>query len=318
MLTVYVKSQDGRITPAADAQAALADPAVVWADLYQPTAAEETAVEEAFGIDAPTALERSALEESARFYQEDGALFLTATLLGRRDEGPFKADAVTFVLKGQKLVTVRTINPRAFDIGPSRSAARIERAADGPGVFLALLEALIERIADVLTEGAAEKTTLSSRILASESDGDLKAHLRTLGKLGEMAALAHDSLASLHRLCEHVSQVCSDYGLPRERLMLLLRDVEQLERTAEAQQNHLVFLLDATLGLVGAAQNNTLKALSVATIAFVPPTLIASIFGMNFEHMTWFHASWGPWVGFGLMLSAPAALFMLAKWRNWF
>jgi magnesium transporter len=318
MLTVYVKSSDGRIAPAANAQSALADPAAVWADLFQPTAAEEASVEEAFGIDAPTALERSALEESARFYQEDGALFLTATLLGRRDEGPFKADAVTFVLKGAKLVTVRTINPRAFDIGPSRSAARIERAADGPGVFLALLEALIERIADVLHEGAAEKTALSARILTSESNGDLKAHLRTLGKLGELAATAHDSLASLHRLCEHVTQVCHDYGLPRERLMLLLRDVEQLERTAEAQQNHLVFLLDATLGLVGAAQNNTLKALSVATIAFVPPTLIASIFGMNFEHMTWFQQSWGPWVGFGLMLAAPAALFTLAKWRNWF
>lgn len=318
MLTVYVKSPDGRIAPAANAQAALADPAAVWADLFQPTAAEEAAVEAAFGVDAPTALERSALEESARFYVEDGALFLTATLLGRRDEGPFISDAVSFVLKGAILVTVRTINPRAFDIGPSRSAARIERAADGPGVFLALLEALIERIADVLHEGAAEKTALSKRILASESNGDLKAHLRTLGKLGELAATAHDSLASLHRLCEHVTQVCQDYGLPRERLKLLLRDVEQLERTAEAQQNHLVFLLDATLGLVGAAQNNTLKALSVATIAFVPPTLIASIFGMNFEHMTWFQQPWGPWVGFGLMLAAPAALFTLAKWRNWF
>ena len=78
------------------------------------------------------------------------------------------------------------------------------------------------------------------------------------------------------------------------------------------------FLQDATLGLINAAQTNVLKALSLATIAFVPPTLIASIFGMNFEAMTWFKTGWGPWVGFALMFLAPAALFGIAKWRKWF
>jgi magnesium transporter len=72
------------------------------------------------------------------------------------------------------------------------------------------------------------------------------------------------------------------------------------------------------LGLINAAQTNVLKALSLATIAFVPPTLIASVFGMNFDYMTWFRAPWGPWVGMALMFAAPAALFGIAKWRKWF
>ena len=83
-------------------------------------------------------------------------------------------------------------------------------------------------------------------------------------------------------------------------------------------QPRLSYLQDAMLGLINAAQTNVLKALSLATIAFVPPTLIASIFGMNFDAMTWFRAPWGPWVGIAMMFAAPAALFAIAKWRRWF
>ncbi|NDC58245.1 MAG: hypothetical protein EBZ50_05355 [Alphaproteobacteria bacterium] len=114
------------------------------------------------------------------------------------------------------------------------------------------------------------------------------------------------------------SHVCGPYGVDPERMTALQRDVEQLERVCEAQQEQLTFLLDATLGLVGAAQNNSLRAISIATIVFAPPTLIASIFGMNFERLTWFQAPWGPNVAFGLMAGAAFGLLAIARWRRWF
>jgi magnesium transporter len=104
---------------------------------------------------------------------------------------------------------------------------------------------------------------------------------------------------------------CKAFGLTVERLTALHHDIEQLERAMEAFQEHLTFLQEGVLGLVGAS-------LSLATIAFVPPTLIASIFGMNFKAMTWFEAPWGPQVGFTMMVAAPAVLFAIAKWRRWF
>ncbi|MES1203064.1 MAG: CorA family divalent cation transporter, partial [Pseudomonadota bacterium] len=107
------------------------DPAAVWIDLENPTGDEEKAVETALSIDVLTPKERSAFEESARFYEENGALFLTATLLGRRDEGPFVSGAVTFILAKDKLVTVRQIRPRAFEIGQTRASARIGSAETG-------------------------------------------------------------------------------------------------------------------------------------------------------------------------------------------
>jgi magnesium transporter len=128
----------------------------------------------------------------------------------------------------------------------------------------------------------------------------------------------HDALSSIQRLFVYARAIKNKYGLDTSRVSTLARDVGELERIAEAMQPRLAYLQDAMPGLINAAQTNVLKALSLATIAFVPPTLIASIFGMNFDAMTWFRAPWGPWVGIAMMIAAPAALFAIAKWRRWF
>ncbi|MDZ4776660.1 MAG: CorA family divalent cation transporter [Alphaproteobacteria bacterium] len=321
MIEIYQRDADGVVRRADDCEIALTQAGLVWIDLDDPTETEERRVETALGIDVLTASERSAMEESARFYEENGALYLTTTLLGRRDEGPFRSGPVTFILtKDGTLVTVRHIRPRAFEIGEGRSSARIERARDGGDVMIALIEGCVERISDVIQESTASAHALSAEIFAENgSTPDLPTSLRTLGRLGMLAALGHDSLSSLQRAVAFSSAMKPEArGLHVTRLTALRRDIEQLERAIEAFQSHLTFLQEATLGLVNAAQSNTLKALSLATMAFVPPTLIASIFGMNFETMDWFKAPWGPWAGFVLMFIAPAALFAIAKWRRWF
>ncbi|MBT9444792.1 MAG: hypothetical protein IV086_03730 [Hyphomonadaceae bacterium] len=321
MIEIYRRDADGAVRRASDCEIALTQSGLVWIDLDDPNDAEEQHVETTLGVDVLTAAERSAMEESARFYEEAGALYLTTTLLGRRDEGPFLSGPVTFILTGKgTLVTVRHISPRAFDIGHGRSSARIERAAGGADVMVALIEGCVERIADVLQESTHSAHALSAQVFA---EGDAAPHLpttlRTLGRLGTLTALSHDSLSTLRRAVAYAAQTPpKPYGLDMGKLVALGHDIEQLERAVEAFQNHLTFLQEATLGLVGAAQSNTLKALSLATIAFVPPTLIASIFGMNFQAMSWFKTEWGPWVGFTLMAAAPATLFGIAKWRRWF
>ena len=321
MIAVYQRMSDGAVRPAADCDIALTQTGLVWIDLHNPTDEEESQVEAALGVDVLTPKERSAFEDSARFYQEKGALYLTVTLMGRRDDGPFRTDAVTFILTARHtLVTVRRIRPRAFDIGPGRASARIENAASGADVLMALLEGCVERIADVLQESIAGANTLSMSIFSDDdSVPDLRVSLRTLGRLGTITALGNDSLSSLQRAAAYATHVDNaTIGVGRERLHALRRDIEQLERAVEAFQNHLTFLQEGMLGLVGANQNNALKALSLATMAFVPPTLIASIFGMNFKAMTWFDAPWGPRAGFFLMLIAPAILLAIARWRKWF
>lgn len=290
----------------------------LWFDLESPTDEEEARVEATLRIDVPIPSERAAFEESARFYEEGEALHLTITLLGRRDEGPFVSGAVTFILTKNKLVTVRAIRPRAFEIGEKRASARVGSAQTGAEVMLALLEGAGERLADVLSEQTRAAEALAIRVFGETDTLDLRQSLQELGRIGAMVALVHDALSSIQRLFVYARAYTDRYGFDRSRVTALARDVGELERIAEALQPRLAYLQDAMLGLINAAQTNVLKALSLATIAFVPPTLIASIFGMNFDHMTWFRAPWGPWVGVAMMFAAPAALFAIAKWRRWF
>ncbi|MEQ1818004.1 MAG: CorA family divalent cation transporter [Terricaulis sp.] len=307
-----------RVIAKGGAEVACEDAAALWYDLESPDEGEEREVEASLGIDVPTPAERAAFEESARYYEERDALHLTATLLGRRDEGMLVSGAVTFILAKGKLVTVRQVRPRAFDIGQGRASARIGSSQTGADVLMALVEGAAERLADVLAEATRDANLLSTQVFAKEGTPDLPEALRELGRIGALAAIAHDSLSSLQRLLVYARASKGKYGLDVARISALARDVGELERIAETMQPRLSYLQDALLGLINATQTNVLKALSLATIAFVPPTLIASIFGMNFKAMTWFDEPWGPWVGFALMFAAPAILFVIAKWRRWF
>jgi magnesium transporter len=307
-----------RVITRGGAETSPEDEAALWFDLESPTDEEEAAVESCLSIDVPIPSERTAFEESARFYEEGPALHMTVTLLSRRDEGPLLSGAVTFILVDDKLVTVRTIRPRAFEIGAKRASARMGSAQTGAEVMLALLEGAAERLADVLAEQTRVAEALSIRIFDETDTTDLRQSLKELGRIGAVVALVHDALSSIQRLFVYARAQKNKYGIDPSRVTALARDVGELERIAEAMQPRLAYLQDAMLGLINAAQTNVLKALSLATIAFVPPTLIASIFGMNFDAMTWFRAPWGPWVGIAMMFAAPAILFAIAKWRRWF
>jgi len=295
-----------------------ADPSALWIDMESPTVDEEDKVEAALGVNVPTPSERAAYEESARFYEDDSALYLTATLLGRREDGPFISGPVTFILAKNKLATVRQIHPRAFDIGAGRASARISSAKNGADVLLALVEGAAERLADLIAESTQGANKQSLDVFTEDAAPDLRDALRGLGRIGTLTALAHESLSSLQRLLTFTHSVCAKHGIDQAKIRQLERDVGELERLAETLLNRIGYLQDAALGMIGATQADVLKALSLATIAFVPPTLIASIFGMNFVHMTWFKEWWGPWIGFLLMFAAPAILFWIAKWRRWF
>lgn len=322
MIRIFQKTDTGEVQAADDCHAALSQGGLVWIDLVRPTEGEEQDVERALAIDVLTPSERMAFEDSARFYAEGGALYLTTTLLGRRDDGPFAADPVTFILNRQGvLITVRDIHPRAFDVGKGRSSARIEHAPDGAAIFIALIEGCVERIADLLMENTKAAHELSSEIFVVDETRmpDLRRSLHRMGRLGTLSALCHESLSSLARAVSYAAHAHDHAPLLHQEALLALRhDIEHLEHDVEAFKSHLTYLQEAMLGMVGAGQNNALKALSLATIAFVPPTLIASIFGMNFKYLSWFDAPWGPGVAFAMMVLTPALLFVIARWRHWF
>ena len=208
-LVIYKRGPDGLV--------ATKDPAAlghaIWVDLLDPTEEEEKLVEAAFNIDAPTEIERAALEQSARFYEENGALVMTATLVMRHAERA-KAAGVSFILVNNALVTVRTIEPTAFKVGQGRATARIDKAEHGADVLLALLEAVIERLADVLQETSTRAQTLSDTIFNTHgfSAPDMSPALTELSHLGSIVTLGRDSLGSLERRDHRFGQAVAGGG----------------------------------------------------------------------------------------------------------
>jgi magnesium transporter len=158
---------------------------------------------------------------------------------------------------------------------------------------------------------------LNVRILIGHKQVRLETILRRLGQLGAGASQTRDSLASLSRMIQFATSHAKAFALSTHRLALLSTDIATLQRQAEALKTDLTFALDSTLGLVTARQNDTLRAMAIVTLIFVPPTLIASVFGMNFETMTIFQDAHGPWWAVLSMAVSSLVIVTIARLGKW-
>lgn len=316
-------NQDGRLI---EVQVPLEELAkVVWIDLVGPTDEEEAHLERELGIGIPTRDEMEEIEISSRLYKEGGALFMTAILPAHADGDEPDMQPVSFVLSGQHLVTIRYHEPRAFQTFPQRAAKVAMGGETAEGVLIALLEAIVDRLADIL-ERAGRDVDETSRKIFRRRNGqptetqDFQATLESIGRKGDLMSNIRDSLVTLDRLAGFLSQYVSDDGDPREhkvRVKTLTRDIRSIADHAGFLSQKITFLLDATLGMINIEQNAIIKIFSVAAVVFLPPTLIASIYGMNFEHMPELDWLLGYPFAIGLMILSAILPFLFFKRKGW-
>jgi magnesium transporter len=322
MLSVYVPRPTGLASVERQPDAPLPAEAV-WIDLREVTPEEEQLVESTLHIDVPTREEMREIEASNRFYEEDGTLYMTATLVTKLDSDQPERTQVTFILTGSKLVTNRYTDPLPFRRYIAYAARHPMVGASGAMVLAGLLEAITNRIADVLEKVGADIDAISSKIFfrnfSSSAPLDFGHVLERIGQSGDLVSKASESLVSLTRLLGFVqqsgnTQVTQD---SRARFRTLSRDVLAMNDHSNFLGNKVQFLLDATLGMVSIDQNNVVKIFSVVTVFMLPPSFIAGFFGMNFEHIPWLHESWGLGATAGLMVLSAAAPYLYFKRRHW-
>jgi magnesium transporter len=322
MLNVYVPRPNGLVCAEHEPGTALPADAV-WIDLREPTPEEEQLVESTLGIDVPTLEEMREIEASNRFYEENGGLYMTATLVTKLDTGLPERAQVTFILTGSKLVTNRYTDPLPFRRFISYAARHTAVATSGAMVLAGLLEAIVNRIADVLEKVGGDVDAISTKIFFRSYDTsaplDFRHVLERIGQSGDLVSKASESLVSLTRLLGFVqqsgnAQVTQD---SRVRYRSLSRDVLAMTDHSNFLGNKVAFLLDATLGMVSIDQNNVVKIFSVVAVFMLPPSLIAGFFGMNFERMPWLHESWGLSATVVLMVVSAVAPFLYFKRRRW-
>ena len=288
----------------------------LWLDLFCPSREEELAVEAALGLDLPTPEEMAQIEPSSRLYQENGATFMPATLLAHSDRGPTAAP-VTFVLAKGLLVTIRYDPLRGFDVFAGRAAQ--EEVQSGSSALLGLLDAIIERLAQILEQTSDQVETASSTIFNRPQGGAFEPLLTQLARAQSRASFARNSLTSLARVLSFASlahEIAQDAGC-KTHLSSLRRDAQSLTEHADFQSSHISFLLDAALGLINIEQNGIIKFFSVYAVVFLPPTLLASIWGMNFHHMPELDRPWAYPLALGLMVISAVVPLWWFRRRGW-
>ncbi len=295
----------------------------VWIDLIDPSVEDEAAVERHLRVSIPTREEMAEIEISSRLYKENDALFMTAGLLtGAETEMP-DISPVTFILTQGRLITVRYAEPSAFRtfVQQMQRADANLRGADS--VFVALIEAIIDRTADILERASADADAISRTVFRPATDQkqptkDYKAVLHRLGRSGDLTSRVRESLVSLGRLVNYLAAECADLHPDlHERTRTMTADIRSLSDHASYVSGTTTFLLDALLGLINIEQNDIIKIVSVISVLIMPPTLIASVYGMNFRFMPELSWPFGYPMAVGAMALAAIVPYWYFKRRGW-
>lgn len=298
---------------------------MAWIDIEAPTHAEEDLVETALGIGIPTREDMQEIEPSSRIYFEDGVLFLTAQILASPDMKAIGIGPVTFMIQPERLVTVHYHRPGSFVFFADWAARHDTPCSTGIATFLGLMEAVVDRLADILENEARRlddlsKTIFDSRKAASDA---LQGVVNRIGDSEDRNGKISESLATLQRLLGFLSVGGMSgakvilKGIDRDQLKSLTHDVRSLREVASVQAEKIRFQLDATLGVINIRQSDIIKVFSVVAFVFLPPTLIASIYGMNFEHMPELAVRWGYPVALVMMVVSAVVPWLIFRWKKW-
>jgi magnesium transporter len=301
----------------------------LWIDLMEPTEAE-TATVAALGLDVPTLADMEEIELSNRLYRENNCDYMTVVLPGFNGAPGAVSGPVTFILATGRLVTVRHHVPRPFETYPERAGRMTAGCTSAERVFLGLIEDIIARLADHLEAAGRTLDAISRAIYGTapgkgsaqagqpRADAILQGALEQLGHEGDLIGRVRLSLLTLERAVSFFGQ--TDIGTAPDLRPIVkgtMRDIQALEVHADFLSQRLGMASDATMGMINLAQNRTVRIVSVVAVIFLPPTLIASIYGMNFALMPELALDWGYPMAVAMMLASAVGTYLFFKWRRW-
>ena len=296
----------------------------IWIDLCKPTPEEEIRCA-SLVPEIPTLEDMEEIEISSRLYREAGFDYMTVMVPGLPDGQTPITGPVTFILGPQRLLTVRHHTPRPFETYAKRAdkvGLGCERAER---VFLGLAEEIIGRLADLMEGGGKALDQVTRQVFspsgpAGPSNALLQSALETAGRQGDLVSHCRLSLLTLERALGFFLLTLEERGVAeaiRPSVSGLLRDINSLEIHGDYLSNRVAQATDATLGMINLAQNTTVRIVSVVAVLFLPPTLIASIYGMNFRLMPELAFALGYPMALALMVASAAGTYLFFKWKNW-
>jgi magnesium transporter len=326
MLSFHAAGKDG-IKVVTDATTIPSE--VSWIDALRPDAQDIAFLERTLKIEVPTLETLSEIETSSRLRSEKDWLYLSIPMIHWADGFMPALTPLGFVLSKDILLTVRFKQMKALD-DARETISRCPAQAGGPGALVAILAAIVDRAADALEGAGADLDGLSEEIFGTNhatprrhkprEDGEqLRLVLRKVGRNGDLTSKIEDLLLGMARMIPYVAANAAPYleSSIRAKLKSLQRDIASLNDYETHLTDKIQFLLDATLGLTNIDQNNIFRILTVVSVIGIPPTFVASMYGMNFKNIPEYDWSFG--YQYGLLLIALSAIVPIIwfKWRGW-
>jgi len=297
----------------------------VWIDLLRPEDGEDSRIEAVLGVSIPTREEMVEIEPSSRLRIENGARYMTGAVVSNSESEKPGLSAVTFILAGGRLATVRYDETKPFALTAANLDKSCPATLRGSEMLLLLLDAIIDRAADIIERLAEEIDALSAQIFEDDepkvgSTQHFRMLIAKIGRRTDLASKVRESLVSMARVVIFLANEGEVDRFTKDQRALLKsmqRDIASLSDHINFLGNKVTFLLDATLGMVSIEQNNIIKIFAVLSVVLMPPTLIASIYGMNFQHMPELSERLGYPLALLAMLAAAVLPYMLFKWKRW-
>lgn len=290
-------------------------PNIIWIDLESAAADEEEWVETRYDISFQTPQEIVEIESSARFFEQNSTLNMNSNFLKMEEDG-FRSYPVSFILKNGILFTYRRGDSKTFaDTVRLMKLSAHETLHDGNDLFILLLETRIEADADVV-EAIGRDISDISRSLTAEQKPRQNLLLR-INSLQENTMLLRASIIDKQRVLSNVQRSYLFPDSHRDRLRIILKDISSLLEYSTFNFERLEYLQNTFMGLVNLEQNQIIKIFTVVTIVFMPPTLIAGIFGMNYNHLPTTNNNWGFWLSLLMMVFSSGGVLLWFKRKHW-
>jgi magnesium transporter len=305
----------------------------IWIDMVAPTPDEDQKVQNAVGAPVPTRSDPDYSEPPEAHYAENGVRYLHASMISEPEDTP-DITGVTFVLAPNTLVTVRYDACESFDLYAKKICKAQSHPLSPETIALGLVNTAINRSARALSQTGASLDAIASRVFRAKENKEGRSQIYSdtlwdLGRQDEKISNLRESLVSIERLLLFLNtdadaEADADGGKPakkhkglRDATKTALRDLQSLEEDASFKAQKVQFLLDATLGLINLAQNDIIKLFSVLAVIFMPPTVIASIYGMNFKAMPELEWRFGYPLALVLMVCAAVLPYLFFRWKKW-
>ena len=315
MITIYLK-QYNKIVRNADVRLFddLGYDDILWIDLLSPTIKEQKAVENFLEINLQTRQQVEEIESSSKYSETENAIICNSNFFIPNPEA-FSIEPVSFIITEGVLVSVRTSEFRTFTESAKRLQMNYRAYTTGYHLLISILEVRIDFDADLVEALAKNIATLSKNMNLSEHID--KETLKQISHMQENTMLIRENIFDRQRI---LSGILRSERFPNDiypKLQLMIKDVNSLINHADFSSERLDYMQDTALGLINIEQSNVTKIFTVAALFFMPPTMIASIYGMNFESIQELRWQYGYEFALGLMVLVSALTYLFFRWKKW-